>query len=282
MTRRRTNEPAAEPDGFGEIPVLPAVGTPSSRWDRLLVGVAALALGGGVLIAIGNALAGPTPSSPVAAASVAPSVAAATPSPPDDSWVATAVDHRDETRDLIRYTCPAHGRSSTITGTGVYTDDSSVCTAAVHMGLLNFQHGGVVTIQPLPSVDSYLASIQHGLQSGGSDQPAPGGFVFADVPAPSWATAPTNHRGAIRRRFTYTCSRFGRPLPVWGTRVYTDDSSVCTAGVQMGIIRYETGGKVTIEMRPGRASYGGSIANGVVSDSWDSWPGSFVFVRSRR
>ena len=136
------------------------------------------------------------------------------------------------------------------------------------------------TIQPLPSIDSYLASIQHGLQSGGSDQPAPGSFVFADVPAPSWATAPTNHRGAIRRRFVYTCSPFGRPLPVWGTGVYTDDSSVCTAAVHMGIIRYETGGKVTIEIRPGRASYRGSVQNGVVSDSWDSWPGSFVFVKS--
>lgn len=65
---------------------------------------------------------------------------------------------------------------------------------------------------------------------------------------------------------------------MWGTDVYTNDSSVCTAAVHAGLIDFEAGGVVVIEMRPGESSYIGTTANGVTTQSYGSWGGSFVFV----
>lgn len=65
---------------------------------------------------------------------------------------------------------------------------------------------------------------------------------------------------------------------VWGTGTYTDDSSVCTAGVHAGRITFTEGGTVRIEIAPGLDSYEGSEANGVTSSSYGPWGGSFFFV----
>ena len=68
-------------------------------------------------------------------------------------------------------------------------------------------------------------------------------------------------------------------LGVWGTRVYTADSSVCAAAVHWGLITVADGGTVTIEVRPGRDSYRGTRRNGVVSMDWpEAWSRSFVLV----
>lgn len=287
MTRRRSDGGASDdPAAVGDIQLQDAPsGLLATIWDRVLVGLFGLALAGGLAIAIGNAISqvGGAAAAPLAETpkSMPPSVeASSVPSvgPKVGSWGATAVEHRGENRNLIRHQCASSGSAFGITGTGVYTDDSSICTAAVHIGLLTFEDGGVVTIQVLPTIDWYVGSRHNGVTSHELDAQAEGSFVFADIPAPSWATAPSAHRGENGQRFAYDCSPYGRPLPVWGTRVYTDDSSVCTAAVQMGLIRYENGGRVTIEIRRGREAYLGTTRNGVVSDSWDAWDGSFVFV----
>jgi len=94
----------------------------------------------------------------------------------------------------------------------------------------------------------------------------------------TWNTNALDHRGKNGQRFTYICPPNGRPGSVSGTDIYTDDSSICTAAVHAGLITFASGGTVTIEIQPGRASYVGSRRNGVASGYWDSWPGSFVFV----
>lgn len=94
----------------------------------------------------------------------------------------------------------------------------------------------------------------------------------------TWEADAVEHRAAVGERFTYRCEAPGEPNVIWGTDTYTDDSSVCTAAVHAGLITYEDGGAVTIEMRPGQASYEATNRNGVDSHSWASWDGSFVFV----
>ena len=64
---------------------------------------------------------------------------------------------------------------------------------------------------------------------------------------------------------------------VWGTTVYTDDSSVCTAALHDGRITLE-GGAFTAEILAGQEAYLGSTANGVTSEDWDAWPRSFTFL----
>ncbi len=65
---------------------------------------------------------------------------------------------------------------------------------------------------------------------------------------------------------------------VWGSGTYTDDSSVCTAGVHAGVISQQGGGVVVIVISPGLSSYEGSTSNGVTSVGYGSWYGSFQVV----
>ena len=87
-------------------------------------------------------------------------------------------------------------------------------------------------------------------------------------------------RGKNGQRFSYNCPPGGRAASsLWGSDIYTDDSSICTAAVHAGVITLASGGTVTIEIRPGQGSYRGSTRYGVTSNNWNEHPGAFVFVR---
>jgi len=98
---------------------------------------------------------------------------AATPDP----WRQTAQQYRGN--DAQRYTidCSPSGTAATIWGTTFYTDDSSICTAAVHRGDITLASGGTVTYEMAPGQDSYEGSEQNGITS--RDYPSwPGSFVI--------------------------------------------------------------------------------------------------------
>jgi len=82
----------------------------------------------------------------------------------------------------------------------------------------------------------------------------------------------------IGRQVTLTFSPGGDPLPVWGTDVYTSDSSIGTAAVHAGLITFSSGGTVTIEIVPGDESYLGTDRNGVSTVSYGAWDSGFVFI----
>ncbi len=106
--------------------------------------------------------------------------------------------------------------------------------------------------------------------------------VGAPVPI-TWETQPTNVPGGSLRgrngeRFSFICPSGGPPSGrLWGTDIYTDDSSICIAAVHAGVITSANGGTVSIEIRPGLSSYAGSTRNGMTSSNWGSWSGSFSF-----
>lgn len=52
-------------------------------------------------------------------------------------------------------------------GTGVYTSDSHLCTAAVHSGVITQSAGGDVSYSILPGRSAYCGSSQHGVTSSG-------------------------------------------------------------------------------------------------------------------
>jgi hypothetical protein len=98
-----------------------------------------------------------------------------------------------------------------------------------------------------------------------------------------WTATAHQFEGQTGQRFTYVCPVFGPNDDVsgdnvWGTTTYTDDSSVCAATVNYGLITIEAGGTVTIEIEPGLASYTGSTRNGTTTESYGKWSGSFVFI----
>lgn len=117
----------------------------------------------------------------------------------------------------------------------------------------------------------------------------PTGYVgvrpYTTLPASSetaagvdWGTAPTSYRGRNGLRVKYDCPANGDGGSVWGSDIYTDDSSVCNAAVHFGRISVAAGGSVVIEIRAGRTSYSGSLRNGIPSMDYGEWSGSFIVL----
>src|SRR5437763_14142463 len=92
-----------------------------------------------------------------------------------------------------------------------------------------------------------------------------------------WEANADSLNGKDGETMTLACSPNGTLHNVWGSDIYTSDSSICTAAVHSGLITLQQGGTVTIEMRAGRSLYGASERNGVTSSEYGSWDSSFVF-----
>lgn len=88
-----------------------------------------------------------------------------------------------------------------------------------------------------------------------------------------------NHRGKNNQVFQVqtTGSLQGH---VWGTGIYSDDSDLALAAVHAGVLKPGQTGTVNVRILPGQQRYEGSIQNGVASQNWEQWDGSFEFVTS--
>jgi hypothetical protein len=184
----------------------------------------------------------------------------------------------------VTYACTADSLQGSVYGTDVYTDDSSVCRAALHAGVIGAR-GGRATIEIRPGLANYAASTRNGVQStawgsfAGSFRFVGKGATPVDDDAPQaidWTGTATHLRGQNGIQVEYACPA-GQPGTAYGTDVYTDDSSICTAAVHAGLIGAR-GGKVRIEIMPGQASYRASTRHGVTTNSYGNWTGSFRFV----
>jgi hypothetical protein len=64
-----------------------------------------------------------------------------------------------------------------VIGSGPYTDDSSICSAAVHAGALHDGGGGDVTIEIRPGEAQYAGSEHNTIRSSAYDHAWSGSFV---------------------------------------------------------------------------------------------------------
>jgi len=80
---------------------------------------------------------------------------------------------------------PLPGR---VVGSGPYTDDSSICSAAVHAGAIGAKDGGEVTIEIRPGQARYAASERNYIRSAGYERAWSGSFVV--VPRKDTAATP--------------------------------------------------------------------------------------------
>ena len=69
---------------------------------------------------------------------------------------------------------------------------------------------------------------------------------------------------------------------VWGSDLYTSDSSAPAAAVHAGILKPGERGTVKITALPGQESYRGETRNGVTSQPWESWGSSFKVEKADR
>jgi len=259
----------------------------------------------GLLVAVAGAAGGACKQRQEAQAT--PQAQASGPAAEAITWRDTANARRGQVGAVFTYACPPNGTPGTVWGSDTYSSDSSICGAAAHAGRITREAGGVVQIQIAPGQPSYAGTIRGGVTT--SHYGAfPGSFTLVGGPAPgliavpvpqvnangvniggvqiavgtggsgAWGTNATAHRGQLGRPFTVSCPPQGTIGNVWGTDVYTDDSSVCSAAVHAGRITLAQGGEVTAYAHPGRARYAGTARNGVTSRDFATYPGSFAFT----
>ncbi len=85
----------------------------------------------------------------------------------------------------------------------------------------------------------------------------------------------------VGKQYKFECQAAPEDMihaPIWGTKVYTVNSGICSTAVHSGIISPETGGEITVELLEGRDFYTGSQHNDVVSKDHRTTDLSFTFV----
>ena len=202
-------------------------------------------------------------------------------------WEETAASLAGKDGQTFTLNCSPEGIARSVWGSDIYTTDSSICTAAAHSGLITYQQGGTVTIELRPRRTIFGCSERNGVTTGcyGS---YPQSFVFktpnteavvkeAEDPLPvMWNTPGSIVSFETGKTYKFECPSGGKESSVWGTDTYTLDSSICNAAVHAGKLKSESGGPVTIELRPGEASYKGTTRNGIKSYDYDRYEQSFV------
>jgi hypothetical protein len=194
--------------------------------------------------------------------------------------------------------CPANCQDdpASVWGSDVYTYDSSVCRAAIHAGVIT-DEGGPVQMTWLPGVETYIGSERNGVQTAEWGQyyasfavSAPGETPeLPDLDVVVYEGYHVLLREAecsrtlgiydVNAEAPYAlfvcpagCANEGHSL--WGTDVYTLDSSVCAAALHSGALP-SAGGLVLATWLPGQESYAASERNGISSSEWGQWGDSF-------
>lgn len=177
--------------------------------------------------------------------------------------------------------CSARAASQgAIYGSNFYTDDSAICRAAVHAGVID-EDGGQVSVYADRGQPSYPAVERNGVASTGYGN-WPRSIAFRlegrrarrseveSCPANSMSMSPGDG-------LTCSCEPGSTETgTVWGSGPYTSDSSVCRAALHAGVIDAD-GGTLRLRALPGRSGYSASRRNGVETRGWGANGGSFDF-----
>ncbi len=203
------------------------------------------------------------------------------------TWEAKATSLNGTDRQTFTLACSPGGTAHSVWGSDIYTADSSICTAGVHSGLITYEEGGVVTIELRPGMTIYGCSERDGVttSSYGSYHQS---FVFKtpnteavvqeaeDQTPVLWNTSAAMVKFETGKTYKFKCPSSGKESGVWGTDIYTLDSSICNAAVHAGKLTMESGGSVTIELRPGESAYKGTTRNGIRTSDYPKYGSSYV------
>jgi hypothetical protein len=91
-----------------------------------------------------------------------------------------------------------------------------------------------------------------------------------------WSTGGNSFKNDVGMTYKFRCPPNGEERAIWGSDIYTADSSICTAAVHAGLFSIVDGGVVTVEFRPGRLTYGSTTRNGIKSNTFGEYNKSFV------
>jgi|GEM_PF-1889528 len=85
----------------------------------------------------------------------------------------------------------------------------------------------------------------------------------------------------VGKQYKFDCQAAPEDLihaPIWGTKIYTVNSGICSTAVHSGMISPEIGGEIIVELLEGKDFYTGSQNNDVVSQDHRNTDMSFTFV----
>lgn len=92
-------------------------------------------------------------------------------------WMTTGVPFENDTADFTIFLCPKDGDAFPIYGIDTYEASSSICTAAVHAGLITFESGGKVKVEFNDGAKTFGGNMRNGVTSNASGE-SDSGFVF--------------------------------------------------------------------------------------------------------
>ena len=200
---------------------------------------------------------------------------------PDDGPrpdVVNMANYRDRVGQTFMFTITGSA-DQLVWGSGVYTDDTPLEGAAVHAGVLRSGQTGPVRVTVLSGMAQYIGSKRNGIESASFG--AAGGSYRIET-GPGTASRPTSI-ASFRGRFgeVVTVPVVGVTTgEVWGSDIYTDDSSLGAAAVHAGILQPGEFGFVRVTMLGGQAQYPGISRHGIVSQPYGEWQGSIKLARA--
>ena len=205
---------------------------------------------------------------------------------PEISWSNSARNLEGNVGQDFKFKCPEGGTIGRVYGTDIYTSGSSVCSAAVHAGIISAKDGGKVTIRSLGAQDFFNGTTRNGVQSLRYGQYR-GSFTFLDARKPiaveqiqiiTWNDNASGIRSRLDQEFEYMCPEGGNISRVYGTDIYTSGSSICGAAVHAGVINARDGGRVKIQILGLQEFFNGTERNGVSSLKYGQYGSSFIFI----
>lgn len=201
-----------------------------------------------------------------------------------DESAITAIPFIPGTSFYCRVTGTTSGR---VWGTDIYTSDSSLNTAAVHAGLVQPGQSTVVKVTMQGPRQSYQGSTRNGVTTASYGSygasytiaSAPSNAqVIEMIPAPDKAHQISGYAPYKSFVLWVTGQSSGA---VWGTDIYTIDSSIGAAAVHAGLLRVGEAGPVLIQILPGLNAYVGSTRNGITTASYGGYPTSYSLSPAR-
>ncbi|MGB7340692.1 MAG: LCCL domain-containing protein, partial [Phototrophicaceae bacterium] len=149
------------------------------------------------------------------------------------------------------------------------------CTAAAHMGLITLEDGGEFVVTFLDGQEEYEGTEQNGIETSSWGSYSASFSVSSDVISIDWNTRAYDLEGETGDTFAVICPADGERRSIWGTEIYTSDSSMCTAAAHMGLITLEDGGEFVVTFLDGQEEYEGTEQNGIETSNWGSYSASF-------
>ena len=199
-----------------------------------------------------------------------------------ETWRLTLSDMDTEPGEIISIELPAGGFYRTVFGSGIYGGNSSIGSAAVHAGLISYESGGKVTLVVRRSPVYFMGGKSNGVQSNvGDRQESAFAFIqddrLVEVPIEiRWSMSATGM--PVGTKITATLPPGGKNLFVFGSGPYDMDSAIGAAAVHAGIIDFENGGEVSLEVLPRKPFEIGTEANGVISLNAGDGKTSYRFI----